>query len=456
MKKVFKTCLILSVTAILLLAAAVSTLYFLDFCPPPGPWPAPPWCSPGEAASLPDVSLKDLSKMVDLNPTEQPAPEPYALPADFQTIFNGPEWEQDPQVSPDFMLGHTFMDIYTTGLYKHSLSQTIQAMENTGADWVVYDNYWSYESLDPPTIRPFPTTPGFRNASKEEICQMKAEAQQRNMKFALMLELNFDLAMGGWQGWDYAGDFWTASQKILEEKGEHIPENQSYWETWFQQYSVFVLDQAEIARDCQVDLFVIGKQIDGAVKTALKPQWRTLVAQVREIYPGPISYAAYTDSGYTQMEEFPGETLDYLIFYVYNNLTEKENPSVDDLVSAFEQLHDQQFEPLSQKTGKPVIFLTPFQSRDFGARQEWFEPAAPAPDVGEDLLIQAQMYEALFQSLEDEDWVSGVFTWGFWWRDDFNRLWEENDASFNKSSSVRNKPAEWIFKKWAESREPTY
>lgn len=285
---------------------------------------------------------------------------------------------------------------------------------------------------------------------------MKAEAQQRNMQFALMLELNFDLAMGGWQGWDYAGDFWTASQKILEEKGGHIPENQSYWETWFQQYSVFVLDQAEIARDCQVDLFIIGKQIDGAVKTALKPQWRTLVAQVREIYPGPISYAAFTSSGYTQMEEFPGETLDYLIFYVYNNLTEKENSSVDELVAAFEQLHDQQFEPLSQETGKPVIFLTPFQSRDFGARQEWFEPAAPAPDVGEDLLIQAQMYEALFQSLEDEDWVSGVFTWGFWWRDDFNRLWEENDASFNKSSSVRNKPAEWIFKKWAESGEPIY
>ena len=58
------------------------------------------------------------------------------------------------------------------------------------------------------------------------------------------------------------------------------------------------------------------------------------------------------------------------------------------------------------------------------------------------------MYEALFQSIQDKDWVAGVWTWGYWWRDDFINH-EAGDASFEKSSTVRNKPAMWIIQKWA-------
>jgi hypothetical protein len=201
---------------------------------------------------------------------------------------------------------------------------------------------------------------------------------------------------------------------------------------------------------------VIGKQIDGAVKKETEGSWREIIAAVREIYSGPISYAAFTNEYYSQAVDFPIDALDYLMIYLYNNISDLESPSLDELITSFENFHDLQFKPLIQKSSIPVIFLTPFQSRDYGARQEWFEPAAPAPEVGEDLLIQAQLYEALFQSIQDEDWVTGIFTWGFWWRDDFNRLWEEGDSSFNKSSSVRNKPADWVIQKWAEGIDSNY
>ncbi len=361
----------------------------------------------------------------------------------------GPEWRADPGLGDDFMVGHTFMDVYTSTLLRETLDTTLQAMRANGASWVVYDNYWSYVSFDPPLISAFPPTEGFRNATREELCQMIDRAHELELKFALMLELNFDLAKGEFTTWEENLDFWQASQRLLDEKGQDIPANQEFWEGWFTTYGDFVLTQAGIAQDCGADLFVIGKQIDGAVKPQLAGSWRDLIDQVRKVYSGPVSYAAFTNEHYSQAQEFPADALDYLIIYLYNRISDLESPSLPELAAAFENFHDRQFEPLSRGSGVPVIFLTPFQSRDFGARQEWFEPAAPAPEVGEDLLIQAMLYEALFQSLEDEDWAVGVFSWGYWWREDFTRLWDEGDASFNKSSSVRNKPAEWIFRKWS-------
>lgn len=450
MKKSFKSCLAFLLLLALLLAGAVGAMFALDFCPPEGPWPRPPWCSEGEVLDLPEVSLEELANAISIGQAQDPTPQPYQLPTAYEEIFSSGEWIHEPHLPSGFLVGHTFMDVYTNDLYNKSLASSITAMENTGANWVVYDNYWSYSSFEPPAISPFPQTFGFRNATREEICRMVVESHERGMNFALMLELNFDIAKGEFTTWEENQDFWTASQQLLEGKAQDIDANLPYWESWFESYGAFVLDQAAIAQECGADLFVVGKQIDGAVKPELADHWRELISRVREIYSGPVSYAAFTNEHYSQAEDFPLDALDYIIIYLYNQISELESPTLPELVAAFEVFHDSQFEPLSRESGLPVIFLTPFQSRDFGARQEWFEPAAPAPDVGEDLLIQAKLYEALFQSLEDEDWVAGVITWGFWWRDDFNRLWEEGDASFNKSSSVRNKPAEWIIRKWAE------
>jgi hypothetical protein len=81
-----------------------------------------------------------------------------------------------------------------------------------------------------------------------------------------------------------------------------------------------------------------------------------------------------------------------------------------ELKAYFEQFNRTQFQPMSKGFRKKVIFLTPFQSRDFEVKQQWFEPSAPSPTVTEDLLIQAKMYEAFFQSIQDENWVQGVWT----------------------------------------------
>ena len=349
------------------------------------------------------------------------------------------------------------MDIYNTFLFKNRFESSILSMKNNNAQWAVYDNYWSYHSINPPVIGEYIKLyeHSFRHATEEEIGMMIKTTHENGMKFALMSELNFDVAKGSFTNWEEERKFWTDSAALLEEMGKGLssptPEINAYWDEWFKQYTTFILSNAQIAQKYGADMLVIGKQIDGAVKEGNTQRWKKLIKEVREIYEGPISYAGYTNNGYTQFQEAGFITeLDYITIYMYNSIDTNENPSIAELKTSFEKIIDDQADYYYKKTGKKVILLTPFQSRGFGANQEWFEPAAEAPNVKQDLLMQAKMYEALFQALEDEESVAMVWTWGYWWlENDFNRD-EGSPASFEKSSSVRNKPAAEVIKRWSK------
>ena len=431
---------------------------------PPANWagPRPPGCEAGDESIFPDVpeSLPSLGEI----PLEQAIPAAvaeekfaYVLPDEFKSEFSKPEFIQKPSLKSDFFIGHTFMDYYSTNYFNSFLGSTLDSMKESG-NWIVYDNYFSYYSIEPPKIGEFTQrfSGFFRDATESELKEMIEKAHEKGLKFALMLELNYDVMRGDWQGWEYQEAFWEKSAGRLDELGRELesnsPEINAYWDSWFKEYESFALNHARIAEENNAEMFIIGKQLEGALSKGNEQRWRNLIKKIKEIYKGPVSYAAWTSENFSQAEFFPYEEADYIMIYLYNNASGKENPSIQELKDSFENFNLNQFKPLSEKYGKKVIFLTPFQSRDFGAKQEWFEPSAPSPNVKEDLLIQAKMYEAFLQSIEDEDWVQGMFTWGYWWRNDFDEMFKKGDSSFNKSSTVRNKPANEIIKKWNNSK----
>lgn len=373
----------------------------------------------------------------------------------------GLPWTDSPVlVKPGFMKGHVIMDaggMIITPLRQNRLGKTYDAMVEDGGEWFSYDYYWTYGDYTKPEILDeAPLIPDHTNA--DDIAWMAGQVHAKGMKFFLLTELEWNLLPGEREGlgWDEfftkLNEKWDKGGAYDEEMGRRLTENpddpevQAYWDRWFEQFTPFMLQSAEIAEKNHIEMLSLGKQLDGAMNKNNEKRWRELIRNVREVYNGKLTQTVYCEeyTTFSGAKDIPwADELDYITIYYYNTFSNEENPSVDELAASMESFNRKQFDPLYAKYKKPLIFILPFQSRDHAARQDWFEPLASSPAVGQDLMGQADLYEAFGRSTLDEPWLAGVYTWGYWIEPGFDPKY-----SFIKSSSVRNKPASLVVRKW--------
>src|SRR3989344_503227 len=107
--------------------------------------------------------------------------------------------------------------------------------------------------------------------------------------------------------------------------------NESDWKNWFSNYSQFIRHYAQIAQDNNVEMLVIGTELKGTSQRS--NDWRNITNQVRNIYSGKIVYAANHDE-YQNINWW--DALDYIGIDSYFPLTNKYDPSVDEIKAAFE------------------------------------------------------------------------------------------------------------------------
>jgi len=193
------------------------------------------------------------------------------------------------------------------------------------------------------------------------------------------------------------------------------------WAEWFDSYTEFILHYAQLAQEYNVDLFSIGTELYAGHGSYIGParrtqDWENLIPKVREIYHGPLIYCANSFNkpgsanyfGEQNVVQF-WDQLDYIGIHAYYSLSQSLNPTVDDLVRGWRG-PVAQLDELYKKWGKPIIFA------EIGYRS--YEGGVFL-DIGEgfsdsvDLKIQADSYEAVFQSLQDQPWWRGVFFYGW-------------------------------------------
>lgn len=398
-------------------------------------------------------------------PTPSPTTEKpfvYQLPANFLQIFTGSEFDQSPKLPSGLAIGHTIYDYFSNTYSKKYLLPTIDSVKSSGVGWVAFDNYYTYTSLEPPVIAPFPTPlfPDFamREASDSELTAMITRAHSEGLKFALFSELNWNglsaQTMGVTTG--LLNDQAKAEKRLralADALANPTPEVNKFWDDWFASYGAFILHQADIAQANGVEMLGIGHQLGPVIAWENLPRWKALIVKVREHYKGTILYIASEGKDWSEANGFPAwADLDGIMMTVGNQAPATQGRSVSQIQNDMKAMLDQKFKPLATQYGKKVYLLTYFQA---ATTQEWFEsgPVTGGHDfITQDQLAQAKLYEALFQTVKNETWIGGVFTWGYWWRDDLQTLITPGDSALDKSSNVRNQPAMEIVKKWATAK----
>ena len=180
-------------------------------------------------------------------------------------------------------------------------------------------------------------------------------------------------------------------------------------DAFYASYREFILAFAQLAERLGVPLLSVGSELASMDVDAAR--WRKIIAAVRGVYRGALTYSANWDH-YADVAFF--DALDYAGVTGYFELAEKsralaEDPSIDALVHSWREYH-RRLMRWQHRTGKPILITeVGYLSQRGAAARTWNEGANEALDLD----LQRRCYEAFRRVWDGEDRLAGAYFWNW-------------------------------------------
>jgi hypothetical protein len=299
-----------------------------------------------------------------------------------------------------------------SGLYSSpDADLSLTHLAATGADWIGLIVTGYQDNIASTTI--FTAT-----VSPTDADLIHAIAQAHSLGLKVMLKPHLDLYNDPthWRG-QIGEEFTTEAE----------------WAAWFTSYRNFIGHYADLAQSYGVDQFCAGNELAGTTHRA--DDWRTVIAEVRARYGGPLTYAAWHDSEETKITWW--DAVDYIGVDALYPLTDKNDPTVDELKAAWTP-HITTLANLASTWGKPILLTEiGYRSLDGANRHPWDYWSSGTLDLQE----QADCYQATFESVYGQPWFAGMFWWE-WGTDPFQ------GGPCDDGYTPYDKPAEDVLRAW--------
>lgn len=248
------------------------------------------------------------------------------------------------------------------------------------------------------------------------------------------------------------------------------PGSTAFWEAWFSKFKPLVIERAAVARDLNMEYLVLGLNQYYMNSFAPYSRWADLIKAIRDVgYKGKIGVF----DGDFEGRKFSFDNADALKFtelfdFLGLSVYAVVKPQFTGEVLAREQTRSRMRADIRallnkhQGYSQPLIVLMGTPSVHGGASSdEYIEPCllcnSIAPSRVRDLQQQADAYQAMFEVINERPvgagQVMGFLSWGYHYRDDPTRVLATEDGtlqSYDKSGSVRGKPAEAVMKHWLD------
>jgi len=365
------------------------------------------------------------------------------------------DWQHQNKVieKPGFQKGVTFGGMLWREDQLGLVDESIQELTKYGVDHIILIPDWFvFPDIHGTEIKPFfkndgefpnPTNWITPTLSDTEVKEIISKAKQNNIKVVLKPHVDpIDFGMIGGSS-----------------RGSLSPNN---WDIWFESYTDFIIHYANIAEETGVDLLVIGTELDTATmpNNSVAPRdatdrWREIITKIRQHYSGPLTYSVSIhgdNSGPSNIKFW--DALDFIGVEPYFGVTEKNNATIQEMKQGFDNNLDEYVKPLYEQYGKPVI-LTETNCYSFNGVnrdpiaaiiQQISTQASSVNDLPLDHQEQADYFEALFQSIESKEWITGIYWWA-WYLDsslESSDVWQLTD----KFDPFVRKIAGQVLKKW--------
>jgi hypothetical protein len=215
--------------------------------------------------------------------------------------------------------------------------------------------------------------------------------------------------------------------------GDVAMKSEADWARWWESYRRYVLHHALLAEWTGSEAFTVGVELS---RTVERPEWRELIAAVRLLYGGAVTYAANWDG---DLERAPfWDRLDLVGVDAYFPLAAAPGAGPEELARGARAVVER-LKAAAEKQGKPLLLAEVGFAAQKGA---WVAPHSEGGELSE--RDQAAAYEALLGALARPPWLAGTFVWKAF-SGESRRAREEADFRF------LGRPAEAVVRRYFRS-----
>jgi len=182
------------------------------------------------------------------------------------------------------------------------------------------------------------------------------------------------------------------------------------WARWADSYGRFVRAWAEVAEAARADMLSVGVELRSWVTTTRAPSFAAIIADVRRLYGGVVTYSANWDDVEDTVILGDVDVIGVNGFY----------PLADETGASAEKLHEggervrAKVHALAERWQRPVLFTEiGYTTRPDPAVRPWEWPDAMS-HVTVDEPAQAAAYRGLVGPLLEEPDFAGFFVWRFY------------------------------------------
>jgi Ca2+-binding RTX toxin-like protein len=216
---------------------------------------------------------------------------------------------------------------------------------------------------------------------------------------------------------------------------------------FFESYRAQIVEYAQLAQETGVEQLSVGNELSALTGPEYRQYWLDIIAAVREVYHGTVTYAAATDEA--NHVSF-WDAVDVIGVNAYPPLTTELDPTVEEMMAAWHSVSandywsavmDHQspvdfFHSLSLEYDRPVMFTeTGYRSLD-GTN---IRPGGWTVTSNQDVQEQHDAYEAFFNVWSAEgSWFRGAHVWN----------WDPSNVYSPTGYSPMDKPAEPLITEW--------
>lgn len=255
--------------------------------------------------------------------------------------------------------------------------EQLDELAKLGCNWIAVTEHVYMEDVRQPELR-------WREGRGERLVQTVADARERGIKVLFKPHI--------WSRQFGRGGEWHGTVAMT---------NEADWAAFFKNYGDFLVEHARIAQQAGADAFCIGTELKST--SGREADWRRLIARVREVYDGALTYSAAGDEWKTITWWGAVDCVGITAYYAVAN---EDNASEDAIRAGWREIYAELI-PFAQRVNRPICFTElGYSVSAHAARAPWeYDVVEPNPE------LQARLFRVAIEEARRSGVVDGILLW---------------------------------------------